>query len=296
MTDRSRASEAALRDAITAHPRLFEENRYVYPVVSRRAKCVSIGINLNPDKICNFNCIYCQVDRTTPPPFHDVDVDRLEAELGALLEDARSGALFAHPRFRDLADELKRVNDIAFSGDGEPTTCPQFPDAVERTADMKRQFGLEEVKLVLISNASRFHRPDVQAAVETMQRSNGEIWAKLDAGTTPYYDLVSRTRVSFNRILENLRDAAEKWPLVIQSLFMRIRGKPPTGEETRAYCDAMDGILKDGGRLKLIQIYTVARLPAEHFVMPLSEEEVDRIADAVRDRLHPVSVEAHYGI
>ena len=45
------------------HARLFEHNRFVYPVLSRRSGGISIGVNLNPDKICNFDCIYCQVDR-----------------------------------------------------------------------------------------------------------------------------------------------------------------------------------------------------------------------------------------
>ena len=48
------------------HERSFEANRFVYPVLSRRAGGLSVGINLNPDKICNFDCIYCQVDRVSP--------------------------------------------------------------------------------------------------------------------------------------------------------------------------------------------------------------------------------------
>ena len=49
----------------TQHQRSFEWNRFVYPVLSRRSKGLSVGVNLNPDKICNFDCIYCQVDRRT---------------------------------------------------------------------------------------------------------------------------------------------------------------------------------------------------------------------------------------
>ena len=45
------------------HPREFAENRYVYPVLSRRAGGVSLGVNLNLDALCNFNCVYCQVVR-----------------------------------------------------------------------------------------------------------------------------------------------------------------------------------------------------------------------------------------
>ena len=51
---------------LSDHARQFDELRFVYPVVSRRSKGLSLGVNLNPDKVCNFHCPYCQVDRTTP--------------------------------------------------------------------------------------------------------------------------------------------------------------------------------------------------------------------------------------
>src|SRR5216110_837751 len=108
------------------HRRTFRENLYVYAVVSRRSKGVSIGVNLNPDKICNFDCVYCQVDRTTPGGAKDVDLPLLRAELSAMMDAVVSGALFEHERFRATPVHLRRFNDIAFSGDGEPTTCPQF--------------------------------------------------------------------------------------------------------------------------------------------------------------------------
>ena len=53
---------------------------YCYPVISRRSKGVSLGVNLNPNKVCNFDCVYCEVDRITPPRRADVDLDQLEAE------------------------------------------------------------------------------------------------------------------------------------------------------------------------------------------------------------------------
>ncbi len=52
----------------TQHSRSWQSNRYVYPVISRRSKGLSIGVNLNPDKVCNFDCVYCCVDRTHPTP------------------------------------------------------------------------------------------------------------------------------------------------------------------------------------------------------------------------------------
>ncbi|HET7854477.1 MAG TPA: radical SAM protein, partial [Candidatus Methylomirabilis sp.] len=89
------------------HPRQLDENRYVYAVLSRRSGGVSIGINLNPDKVCNFDCIYCQVDRTTPGRYRRVDLGILEQELRDILAKARSGALFEHPPFSAIPAPLR---------------------------------------------------------------------------------------------------------------------------------------------------------------------------------------------
>jgi wyosine [tRNA(Phe)-imidazoG37] synthetase (radical SAM superfamily) len=285
----------ALKRAITSHPRVFEKNRYVYPVISRRSQGLSVGVNLNPDKICNFDCIYCQVDRTVAPQYRDVDLTRLETELRALIEDAQSGVLFNHPTFSDIPDALKRINDIAFSGDGEPTTYPQFGNVVQLATQIKIDLNLPDVKLVVITNATRFHRPNVLEALEEMHQNNGEIWAKLDAGTAEYYDIVERTKVSFDQVVQNLHLAAQQWPIVIQSLFMRINDEPPSKTEIEAYCNVLSDIQQKNGSLKGIQVYTVARQPAESFVAPLSNEEVDHIANQVKQTLNNVPVDVYYG-
>src|SRR5687767_15913296 len=112
------------------HDRGLDGNRYVYAVLSRRARGLSIGVNLNPDKVCNFDCPYCQVDRTVPGGPSGIDLDLLEAELSRLLGWVRDGSLWEHPPFHTVAPELRRVADIAFAGDGEPTTPAAFPQAV----------------------------------------------------------------------------------------------------------------------------------------------------------------------
>ncbi len=289
------SAEQAVRRAVTSHPRLFENNRYVYPVLSRRSGGISLGINLNPDKICNFDCIYCQVDRTVPPVLRKVDEDRIIQELEALLGDMLSGGIFQHAPFRGIPDRLKRINDIAFSGDGEPTTYPRFREVVEKTADLKGRFGLDDVKITAITNCTRFHVPAVLEAFEIMHRNNGEIWAKLEAGTAEYYHLVERTRISFERIIDNLKLAARRWPLVIQSLFMRVHGQPPPDDEILAFCNVLSDLLEQGGQLKNIQIYTVARKPAESYVTALTDAEVDRIVQTTREILPGIPVEAYYG-
>src|SRR5881628_174188 len=101
--------------SVARHERTYRENHYVYPVLSRRARGISIGVNLNPDKVCNFDCIYCQVDRTTPPTVRRVDESRLKEELRSILHEAKTGVLFERPEFRALPDAVRVVRDITFA-------------------------------------------------------------------------------------------------------------------------------------------------------------------------------------
>ncbi|HET6882584.1 MAG TPA: radical SAM protein [Pirellulales bacterium] len=250
--------------------------------MSRRSQGVSIGVNLNPDKICNFDCIYCQVNRVEQSETQFVEIDGLLRELDDMLSLVSSGQLFADEQFASTPIELRRLNDIAFSGDGEPTTYRNFDELIAACADVKRRRGLDRVKMVLITNASMFHKPAVTRGLQILDANQGEIWAKLDAGSEDYYRLVERTTIPFRRILDNITAAARIRPLVIQSLFMRIAGEAPTREEQMAYCQRLKEITAAGGRLKLVQVYTVARPPAESFVTPLSNAEVDALCELVR--------------
>jgi wyosine [tRNA(Phe)-imidazoG37] synthetase (radical SAM superfamily) len=278
----------------TNHARIFERNRFVYPVLSRRSGGISIGVNLNPDKVCNFDCIYCQVDRRSQSETRFVEIDALLAELTSTLELVASGAIYETDKFRSVPENLRRLNDIAFSGDGEPTTYKNFDEIMERCAAVKRAAGLADVKIVLITNASMFHRPHVQRGLELLDRNNGEIWAKLDAGTDEYYHLIERTPIPFRQILDNITAAAKMRPIVIQSLFMRVNGEPPTPAELEAFCDRLNEITAAGGQLKLVQIYTIARRPAESYVAPLANDEVDAIVNLVRERT-ALNTIAYYG-
>ncbi len=278
----------------TRHERSFDDYRYVYPVLSRRSGGMSIGVNLNPDKVCNFDCIYCQVDRREQSETKFVGMERLLEELREMLPLVASGQIFQTEKFRETPKDLQRLNDIAFSGDGEPTTYKNFDEIIAACAEVKRSAGLDDVKMVLITNASMLHRPHVRRGLEILDANQGEIWAKLDAGTEAYYQQIERTPIPFQQILDNITGAAQDRPLVIQSLFMRVEGKPPTANELEAYCDRLAEMVAAGGQLRLVQIYTVARRPAESYVSPLPDAEVDAIVAKVRRHVGVPAV-AYYG-
>jgi wyosine [tRNA(Phe)-imidazoG37] synthetase (radical SAM superfamily) len=195
-----------------------------------------------------------------------------------------SGRLFEHGKFASTPPDLRRLNDIAFSGDGEPTTYRNFDELVQRCAEIKQRLAPPGVKMVLITNASMFHRPAVERGLAILDAHQGEIWAKLEAGTQEYYRLVERTTIPFRRILDNITAAARVRPLVIQALFMRIAGDPPPPAELAAFCDRLNDITAAGGALSLIQLYTVARPPAESYVSPLTDAELAELAQLVQAR------------
>ena len=264
------------------HPRRFEDSAYVYPVLSRRSGGISIGINLNPNKICNMDCVYCQVDRHIPPVRHDVDLAQLKDELLSLAEDTLSQALFNHPRFSETPEHLRRLNDFALSGDGEPTTFKPFDAAIDVVVDVKKTLGLEDVKIVLITDSGCLHHEHVKAGLRLMDTNQGVIWAKLDAGTDAYYQEINRTKIPFERVLRNLKLTAAVRPIIIQSLFMNLSGVGPSTEEIDAYIQCIRDI-EDAGTIKEIHLYTTARPPAEPWVTPLSNPVLDDLAERVKN-------------
>ena len=258
------------------HRRELDENRYVYAVVSRRARGLSIGVNLNPDKTCNFDCPYCQVDRTTPGGPTRVEVADLTDELEELLQRA-AGDLWTTPPFDTVAPELRRVADVAFAGDGEPTTPAAFP-AAARAAREARDRLAPGVPLRLLTNATRLHKDRVRAALAEFD----ELWCKLDAGTEAHFHVVDGTRLPFQRILENLLLVARERPIVIQSLFLTLDGVGPGDAEIAAWADRLREIVSQGGRIDHVQVYTVARAPSDPRCGPLDPARLEAIAAAAR--------------
>lgn len=275
------------------HRRSLEAFSIVYPVLSRRSKGISIGVNLNPDKACNFDCIYCQVDRTVPGG-KGLSLPTLRLELETLLGWVRDGSLFTQPPFDTVPERLRRVNDICFAGDGEPTSAPEFLEAVTLAAELRQSFGLRELKLVLITNATLLQRETVESALQVMDRANGEIWAKLDAGTEAWYRRISGSNVPYSRILENLLLCGKRRPLVLQTLFLDLEGEGMPDNEVAAYIERARELLNGGAQVKKIQLYTIARRTPQPGIYALPDASLDALAARVRKAL-PVEVEAYYG-
>ena len=266
------------------HTRHFSDFTFVYPVISRRSRGLSIGVNLNPDKVCNFDCIYCEVDRRIPGAVTGVDLRQMKDELTAMVRFAHDGGLAKEPKFDEVPWLTREVKDIAFSGDGEPTMINNFADCVEAVVDVKQAEGLESTRIVLITDAAGLDKGDVKRGLEVMARNNGEIWGKLDAGTEEYFKLVNRTNVKFERILNNLLETSKVRPIIIQSLFFKVHGEAMSKAELEAYCGRLRDITDGGGQIREVHLYTVARPTPETYATKLEAIELEQMADMIRER------------
>jgi pyruvate-formate lyase-activating enzyme len=264
------------------HRRELDQNRYVYAVVSRRSRGLSIGINLNPDKVCNFDCPYCQVDRRTAGGPREVELPRLEAELNHLLHLVGSGQLWELSPFNTAAPALRRVNDIAFAGDGEPTSATVFPEAVSLVGALRRAHGLESVRVHLLTNATLLHRPRVREGLRVLDEIGGQIWAKLDAGTEAWFQRVDGTKLPFSRVLQNLLEAGRARPIVLQCLFPTWEGEGPDEAEVDAWQARIAELLSGGARVLEVQVYSVARAPADGRIGVLPASRLEAIAARAR--------------
>jgi wyosine [tRNA(Phe)-imidazoG37] synthetase (radical SAM superfamily) len=255
-------------------------NRYVYAVISPRARGLSVGVNMNPGKGCNFDCAYCEVNRWLPGGQEVLDVDAMAGELQGTLEMVRSGIIHEMSTFKAAPRGLLELRHVALSGDGEPTLCPNFTQAVQTVAHARAR-SASFFKIVLITNATGLDLPEVQGGLKYFTGED-EIWAKLDAGTEEYFKKVNHTDFPLTKVLANILNQACQRPVIIQSLFPSINGLEPAQAEIVEYAHRLKELKEAGARIPLVQIYSATR-PTPHSEcghLPLST--LSRIAQTVR--------------
>jgi len=276
-----RARSAQVPDAF-GRAREFLGNRFVYAVISQRARGLSIGINFNPDKRCNFDCAYCEVNRDVAGQDTLVDLDVLARELDDVLTLAFADRLRELPYFTSVPAELLALKEVALSGDGEPTLSPQFVEILSEAIHLRSLGKFPFFKLVLITNTSGLGLPEVRKGL-TLLTSRDQIWAKLDAGTQEYMNAVNRTALSLEQVLDNILSVGRERAIVIQSLFPLFNGKEPAQEEIEAYVHRLLRLKEQGARISLVQVYSAHRTPHRPECAHLPLKSLSRIAHRVRE-------------
>lgn len=243
--------------SIHDHDRRKSGLTYVYAVLSRRAGGVSVGVNLNTNSACNWRCVYCEIPDLSFGNAPPCDLALLERELRALLEDVVRGGWMQ----KNVPEERWRVlKDVAISGNGEPTSCPEFPAVVEIIGRVLRDFGLSgRVQLVLITNGSLVHKPEVQRGLAALHALGGVVWYKLDSATAEGQARMNTSKAGVERARANLVIAANTCTTWIQSMALAWRGEPPSIAEQDAYVEFVRGLVRDRVPVKGVLLYGMAR-------------------------------------
>ncbi len=272
---------AATPETAFGSPRDFLNNRFVYVVISARAHGLSLGVNMNPDRHCNFDCVYCEVDRRPPLRETSLEVDAMAAELHKTLAFVTAGKLRERPWYSALSPELLTLRHVALSGDGEPTLAPNFAEAVESIVHIRALGEFPFFKLVLITNATGLDQPQVQQGLKHFTKSD-EIWAKLDGGTQAFFSRVDRTDVPLEKVLANILLVARQRPVIIQSLFPAINGEEPGPDEIEEYALRLKELKAAGAHIPLVQIYSATRPTFHTECGHLPLKTLSQIAQTVR--------------
>ncbi len=269
---------------VADHNRDVSGLTYIYPVVSRRAGGVSIGINLNINNACNWRCLYCQVPNLTrgaPPP---INLELLEKELRDFLKSIVHGDFMQ----RYVAEGDRKLQDIAFSGNGEPTSAKEFPEVLNIVEKLLNEFDLlnpanaHPIKVRLITNGSLMDKSLVLESMKHLARINGEVWFKADAGTSEGAAKINDVNINIPSVINRIKACAEACPTFVQTCMVAIDDIAPIEKDIAAYIALLSEVKET---IQGVHLYGLAR-PSMQAEAPrlsrLSPEWLESVAEKIR--------------
>ncbi len=146
---------------------------------------------------------------------------------------------------RYVAEGDRHLKDIAFSGNGEPTSAKEFPAVIFLVEKILREFNLlgdkgntkqiNPIKVRLITNGSLMDKQTVLDSVSHLAQCNGEVWFKVDAGTKEGIARINDVTLNPESHIERLKKCAAVCPTFIQTCMFGLDGEPPTEADIAAY-------------------------------------------------------------
>lgn len=264
------------------HRRDIAGLKYIYPVISRRAGGLSIGVNVNTNNACNWRCIYCQVPDLIRGSAPEPDLGLLEKELRFILQDVLSGDFFE--RFQ-VPVAQREIKDIAISGNGEPTSAKGFAELITLIGEISHEAGLQQrSNLVLISNGSLIHRSEVQKGLAVLNDYHGQLWFKLDSATAEGQKRINNAAMSVQKHTGNLLTASRICPTWIQTCLFDIQGRGLPDSEKTAYLELLQRI-KNETEILGVMLYSLARpshQPEAATLSRLPETVMQAFAEEIR--------------
>ena len=271
--------------SIHDHSRELSGLKYIYSVISRRAGGLSIGVNLNINNACNWQCIYCEIPNLTrgsPPP---IELDVLEDELRFFLHEIIHGDYME----KNVAIEDRHLKDIAFSGNGEPTSAEEFPQVILIVKKILEEFNLlHKIKIRLITNGSLMHKESVLEGIQVLAKMNGEVWFKVDAALEESTKLINQVNIKPQQAIDRLKRCSEICPTFVQTCIFTIDNKEPNNKEIDAYIKLIDSAKKS---IKGVHLYGIARPSMQPEAYRLGRVNIN-VLENIADQLHNNGIES----
>lgn len=238
---------------------MIREETVFGPIFSRRLGS-SLGINLLPvnGKICTFDCIYCECGWNKDGR----DDTRLPkaAEVKALLE----------AKLKQLVKEGIPVDSITFSGDGESTINPDFPQIIDDTLALRDQY-YPSAKVSVLSNATQVHRPEIFAALRKVDNPI----MKIDAPTNELVEKINKPAPGYdvNRVVEALKQF--NGDFILQTMFLKSKDFDSSSPEVLNGWMDIVRLLKP----REVMAYTINRPTPEEGLQKFTYEEMKTFLD-----------------
>jgi len=271
--------------SIHDHSRELSGLKYIYSVISRRAGGLSIGVNLNVNNACNWQCIYCEIPNLTrgsPPP---IELDVLEDELRFFLHEIIHGDYME----KNVAIEDRHLKDIAFSGNGEPTSAEEFPQVIFIVKKILEEFNLlHKIKIRLITNGSLMHKESVLEGIQVLAKMNGEVWFKVDAALEENSKVINQVNIKPQQAIDRLKRCSEICPTFVQTCIFTIDNKEPNNKEIDAYIKLIDSAKKS---IKGVHLYGIARPSMQPEAYRLGRVNIN-VLENIADQLHNNGIES----
>ncbi len=233
--------------------------RYIYGPVKSRRLGLSLGINLTPYKVCSFNCIYCQLGKTT-----NLTKERKEyIKSQEILEEIKLW-------LENNRNEAARLNYITFSGSGEPTLNIKIGELIR---EIKK---ITAIPVAVITNASLLSDPAVRQGLLVCDL----IVPSLDAVTPPVFAKVDRPhpQIKIEEIIEGLVKLRQEFRGKIWLEVMLVKGINDDLRQIKKLKEAADKINPDK-----IQLNSAVRATAEPNILPVDKKKLEKIKEIVQE-------------
>jgi len=236
-------------------------SQYVFGPVPSRRLGRSLGVDLVPFKTCTYDCIYCQLGQTTHKTVTRQEFFPVTDVLAAV---------------RDRLNTVPKPDYITLSGSGEPTLYSRIEEVI---AGIKQ---LTSIPLAVLTNGSLFWQPGVRRALLQADL----VIPSLDAGNAALFAYVNRPHpsLSFRQVVEGLITFRKEYRGVIWLEVLLLAGITAIESEVRKLAQWIEQIKPDK-----VQLNTVTRPPAEDFAIPVTPEQMSRLARYIGGRVEVIS-------